>query len=69
MSNYEQNKLKLKYDYIHFKACRGGLKEILYGSDQSSPESPQQVGENTCRLLAEPNMKNFIIFYASVECK
>ena len=45
------------------------MNEILYGSDPSSPESPQKVGENTCRLLAEPNKKNFVIFYASVECK
>lgn len=42
---------------------------MLYGADQNSPGSPQPVGANTCRLLNEPNRKNFIVFYASVESK
>lgn len=54
----------------NLKACRGEYGEVLYevdGPDENSPVSTSPVDENACRLLNEPNMKNFIIFYATVE--
>jgi len=44
--------------------CRGDLEEAQITNENAGHV---EVGENSCRLIVGPNLRNFIVFYSTVE--